>query len=1085
MNTGSGISKPILFLGTAAVVLSLLFLWFGLRRGQPEPAVAQPEVVAEPPTSASETPVDAPTTAPVARLDGALPPVIPISLGSIITPAENDQWDKSAVFRVMPRGTQYFGGIEFWMEGAIQLQSKSSLDEKKQYREKIVVPLAQTNFVERAIEIVQRGSNVGSVYLLGATRYAGEGECAVASLIWRYGDGSTRRTPIQFENHVRDWIRLPYETPSYLPYAFSKVAWYTSITNQPGRIVRLYRFAYPNPEPTKTVRQLEFASAMAAPNLFIVGLTLDPLKLGERPDDSPNLEPTDPWPPSQLDVFAQSSEGQPIPNANLRVVIQQAGGKTPTRMDRTVKTDANGYAKINYPPLTDIERLDIGASHDDYGAKKMVWETKAGDVVPASFVLKLGSGIGIGGTVVDSGDNPIVDAKVQLSRFWTGGEEMNKRGEQSDFASRTFTTDSQGRWQAKGVPTDLLNRISVSASHPDYVSTRLTVSANAAEEAKLREGTHRIVLQQGLLVPGRVVDDQDKPISEARVWAGMVNYTGTQDTKTDAQGRFAFRNLKEGEMQFSVLAKGRKPESKKLIIKQGMAEIVFKLGPGQVIRGIVKNETSEPVSGVRVALESPSGGVSQDYQFETTTDDGGRFEWDGAPDEARNFCFLKTGYEAKRRQTLKLDVENVITLRKGRKVQGWVLDAQTEKPISKFRVGTGRSYSSVESFYPDYPGMKTIADANGTFSLELNEEETSGIKAVADDYAEQIEKLPDAQNGVVEVVLRLKPSASLRGVVIAEGVPVPGATVTLTTGNRPGGGVSFRNGRFDDYGRGQVVTTDAAGEFVLPSPPETGTVLAVAESGFGSAPIQQVRDSGRLVLQAFGRIEGTFKIAGQPVAGQEFLFSMMNVGISFDFAGYKATTDEAGHFAISKVPPGEGQIVRLVKTSGNSWMHSHNTDVMVEPGETTQVALGDTGAVLKGHVSFETPPGEDEGLTISGTLSTPMPERPPNFSTPEAARAFYDSPEWKEKMKQRKNYSVSVNAGGLLTMDSIPPGNYTLSLTASKTGSRPWEDPPVAQGSVNVVVPESASPFSPIAIEEIILKPTPKPSVGNSKSRSP
>jgi uncharacterized GH25 family protein len=1078
VKTGSGISRPILFLGTAAVVLALFLLWFGLRRNKPTPAAAEPEVVADASSSANETPAAVSPTlpTPVVRTDGEMPPVIPISLSGIITQAENDQWDKSAVFRVMPRGTQSFGGIEFWVEGALQLQSKSSLDEKKQYREKIVVPLAQTNFVGGGIEIVQSGSNVGSVYLLGATRYTGEGECTVASLVWRYLDGTTRRTPIQFENHVRDWIRMPYETPSYLPYAFSKVAWYTSITNQAGRVVRLYRFAYANPEPAKTVRQLELASAMASPNLFLVGLSLDPLKLGERPDDSPNLEPTDPWPPSQLDVFVQNSEGQPIPHANLRVVIQPVGGKSQTRMDRTVKADANGYARVNYPPIMEVERLDIGASHDDCGARKMVWETKAGDIIPASFVIKLGGGIGIGGTVVDSSDNPIVDAKVQLSRFWTGGEEMNKRGEQSDFSSRTLATDSQGRWQAKGVPADLLNRISVSASHPDYVSTRLTVSENATVETKLRDGTHRIVLQQGLLVPGRVTDDQDNPISDARVWAGMANFSGTQDTKTDAQGQFTFRNLKEGEMQFSVLAKGRKPESKKIIIKQGMAEIRFRLGPGQVVRGLVKNETGEPVPGVRVALESPSGGVSQDYQFETTTDDGGRFEWDGAPDEARNFCFLKTGYEAKRRQTLKLDGENVITLRKGRKVQGWVLDAQTEKPIAKFRVGTARSYNS-DSFYPDYPGMKTIADVNGAFSFELNEEETSGIKAVADDYAEQVEKLPEAQNGVVQVVLRLKPSASLRGVVTAEGVPVPGATVALTTGNGPTGGVSFRNGRFEDFGRGKVVTTDAAGEFVISSPSETGTVLAVAEYGFASAPIQQVRESGRLALQAFGRIEGTFKVAGQPVAGQEFLFSMMNVGISFDFAGYKATTDEAGRFIINKVPPGAGQVVRLVKTSGNSWMHSHNTDVAVEPGQTTHIALGDTGAVLKGHVSFETPPGEGESLTISGNLSTSMPERPPNFATAEEARAFFDSPEWKEKMKQRKNYSVSVNADGTLALDSIPPGNYTLSLNASKTGSRPWENPTVAQGSINVVVPENASPLSPIAIEEIVLKPTPKPGV--------
>jgi hypothetical protein len=50
----------------------------------------------------------------------------------------------------------------------------------------------------------------------------------------------------------------------------------------------------------------------------------------------------------------------------------------------------------------------------------------------------------------------------------------------------------------------------------------------------------------------------------------------------------------------------------------------------------------------------------------------------------------KQGYESKRGQTLKTGEENIITLQKGRKVQAWVVDADTEKPITKFRAGVGR-----------------------------------------------------------------------------------------------------------------------------------------------------------------------------------------------------------------------------------------------------------------------------------------------------------------------------------------------------------------------------------------------------------
>ena len=231
---------------------------------------------------------------------GELPPVVPISLAGLLVPTENDQWDKSSIFKVMPRGKQVFGGIEFWLEGMIQLQSSAAKEDNQSYRQTVVVPLSQTNTTAAGVQIVQRGSNVAAAHLLGATRYGGEGECSLAQVVWRYADGSARTTHVLFQNHVRDWIRLPYETPAYLPYAFSKVVWRAPVPGQEGRWVRLYRFSYENPEPGRVVQQLELVSGMRTPNLFVLALTLDPVRLGERPDDSPiSSRPTRAWCPNR------------------------------------------------------------------------------------------------------------------------------------------------------------------------------------------------------------------------------------------------------------------------------------------------------------------------------------------------------------------------------------------------------------------------------------------------------------------------------------------------------------------------------------------------------------------------------------------------------------------------------------------------------------------------------------------------------------------------------------------------------------------------------------------------------------------
>ena len=1012
---------------------------------------------------------------PSATGTGGLPPVVPISLAPVFVPPENDQWSSGKEFLAMPRGVQQFGGIEFWLEGVVELQSTRTQEDKQSFREKIAVPLALTNAAGAQIQIVQRGSNVASVHLLGATRYAGEADSPVADLVWRYTDGSSRRSPVLFRNHVRNWVRDPYEMPAVLPYAFSKVVWRAEHPTGPGRALRLYRFSYANPAPQKVVRQLELASTMNSPSLFVVGLTLDPLKLGERPDDSPNLEPTDAAAPSVIELTVQDSQGLAVPGAKVRVFCQQVNGKPPQRITNEVKTDRNGFYRIIYPPTADLEQLEITASQDDYSSRKMVWMPSAGDVIPPSYTLKLGGGVTIGGTVVDSLDQPLAGAKISLHRFWKGGEEMNKKGEQADFASRSVTTDAQGFWQARGLPATLLDHIGFNVEHADYPSTNFTAGSNPSIEQQLCALTFKVVLQAGLEVRGRVTDEAGVAIVGATVWAGSRYARERQEQKTDAAGRFSFRKITEGDVQFSVVAKGRKPAVKPVKVKLGMGEISFKLTRGQVIRGLVRNQAGEPLSDARIALESYFGGVAETYEFNATTGVDGRFEWDGAPDEPQQFYFWKTSYEQKRQQRLKVDEENIVTLRKSRQVKGWVLDAETEKPITKFRIEVGSGLDTA-TFYADHPGMKAFANENGMFTTELDEEIQSSIKAEAEDYAGKVEPLPPAQDGMVQVTLRLKPSAALRALAVTPGgETVPGATVAFASGKPGNLGVGLKNGRLIDYGPpSKTVVSDASGQFTLPSPPETGLVVGAAEIGFGTATIQQVRESGRLVLQPFGVIEGMFKIGGQPGAGQEFVFSLGNLGIMADFDSYKTATDAEGRFKLERIPPGPGQIVRLVRTSIRSWAHSHATDVLVEPGKTTQVTLGDSGAVLQAHVRVETPPAESVALTISGRLTTQMPT-PPSFTSPAEAQAFFNSPEWKERTEQTKHFAVNVNADGSFALDSIPPGTYTLTLTAANPGTQPWEQQPVAESKTTVTIPEHPNPLTPISLGEIILKPPPKP----------
>jgi hypothetical protein len=370
--------------------------------------------------------------------------------------------------------------------------------------------------------------------------------------------------------------------------------------------------------------------------------------------------------------------------------------------------------------------------------------------------------------------------------------------------------------------------------------------------------------------------------------------------------------------------------------------------------------------------------------------------------------------------------------------------------------------------------MKEFSDPNGVFTLTVSDEQSNAVQGESDDYAAKIEKLPAAEDGVVKVTLRLKPSPALRGILVdAQGAPVAGGTVALTKGGDWGGStVGLRNGRLNSWDQGsKVVTTDASGNFKLQSPPESGgIVVGAAVAGFSSAPVDQVRSSGRLMLQGFGRIEGSIKVAGVPTPGQDFTFNIANIGVSYQSDGF-AESDEQGKFTFEKLPAGEGTVVRLIKMTENSWRHSHNTSVTIEPGKTTKVSFGEDGAVIKGRLHLETQPAEGEKLTFDGMLMTKMPPLNLTAMSQEEVQAFYRSSKWKERQKQTKHYGVTIAADGSFSMDSIPPGEYTLNVSANKPGEDRWNNKPVATGTTTVTVPESSTPYSPVFVPDIFLKP--------------
>ena len=527
-------------------------------------------------------------------------------------------------------------------------------------------------------------------------------------------------------------------------------------------------------------------------------------------------------------------------------------------------------------------------------------------------------------------------------------------------------------------------------------------------------------------------------------------------------------------MDFSASAEGYAPDYKAYETGTATNELVIQLAKGSVIRGLVQDESQQPIEGVYVSLSGSPPDPSYDrYEFSTKSDGEGRFEWRSAPNTPMPFYFGKTGFQQKRGVRLKPGEENIVTLRANRKIQGQVVDAETEKSVTQFTAAIGHSYGE-NQFSSDSQSAKEFKNEQGLFTLDAHDETENAVQVSATGYAEQTQTFSARTDGEINLIFKLKPSLTLTGMVVtSQGQPVAGAKVGLIDGHPGGRTVQFTKGQLrSENSRTKLVNTDASGGFVIPSPPEGASVVAANGTGFAAATVAELKVSGTLVLTSFGRVEGTLYVGSATGAGQELFLSSQGSGLYFDFESMKQSTDAQGNFAFENVPAGTFNIVRLVKTSPRSWRHSHSTSVTVVAGQTTQIALGGIDATLHAQARFETALTESD-YRLTAELSSP-PLRVPDRLSPEERKAYMNSPEWKERISNHKNYAAVVNQDGTVILDAIAPGSYILKVTAHKSDADDFQAQPIAKGEVSVTVPPGSVPSAPISIGEVLLKSTKK-----------
>jgi RNA polymerase sigma factor (sigma-70 family) len=443
------------------------------------------------------------------------------------------------------------------------------------------------------------------------------------------------------------------------------------------------------------------------------------------------------------------SRGKPLPGVRLTLVT----GTVPT-FERT--SDYNGTIAFDYPSLGP-NRAHVDARKDGFLPTR-VWVRHPGEEeeFPPSFTLKMVPAARIGGLVKEEDGQPVLGAKVWLAISGPSDEPQNRAGIRTEEA----LTDAEGRWSCPGVPPGYNDaRLSmIRISHPNFQTCEL--HGDELTNAIGPEGM--VVLHQGIVVTGRVVDREGHPVRGARVGTGSDRFgSDPQIVETDGDGRFRLGHLRPRETVITVQAKGHGPERIELDARAGFRSVELKLDAPRTIQGRVVDRDGRPLPGIQVTLAYWRRLHTLDWNAETRTD--GRFRWDNAPREEVWLNAFGNGFIGVQNHVVPAtETETVIKMAKTLTVTGTVIDYRTRKPIESFRLTPGTESEDGSHTYWDKSRSKR--QQAGHYEFRFKEPAGNGhlMRIEAEGYSLAISRRIADAEGEARIDFELVPAAQPR-----------------------------------------------------------------------------------------------------------------------------------------------------------------------------------------------------------------------------------------------------------------------------------------------------------------------------------
>ena len=747
--------------------------------------------------------------------------------------------------------------------------------------------------------------------------------------------------------------------------------------------------------------------------------------------------------PGLLLTFVTKDAGDPVPQ--VKVLYRGYEGSRFTSAEFTAS--ASGEARIRVVPGT--TQLELTSISEGFADTRLTWDTTKGDRIPEQRQVRLERAILIGGTVLDPDGRPAPGAIVSWNR--RGRSSMQTSDESHEFISISTTADERGQWRLQRIAAAMFPLISGRATHTEFQPSEdaghpwKSVADRDAFERELLNLKHVFRLRTASALEGMVSDEGGTPIAGARVRVGPRSMTGSRETRTDSDGRFTLLGGPTGSTVLTAEADGFAPKTLPVTLTERKDLVRIALAKGVPLRIRVMDTDGAPVPNAHIWLNTFPGSVSGEPQsgskvqasFTGQSDAEGRAVWENAPGGTHEFDIAATGFLRKNGVLVPADdQEHDIVMKPALVLQGTVIDADTGRPIPRFRLAQGwpsidlRSgrtniqVSGIDRFSPNY--------SEGRFHQVLEKELIVGladqklmVRIEADGYQPFISRTIGYDEGVVTLDVSLQRTETLEVTVVdVAGRPAPGALVGLVT---PGAVMHLGPDGLaqpDNGGLNVILHADEDGRVKLQKDTTVERIVAAGSRGtlgFSEISWAQLQSDAVLTLLPWGRIQG--RVLGTPgkLAGKVVVLGDRNeeqVSFALDFT---TQTDPEGRFEFAKVPAGSIRVEqRIVEQSGTMSVgyESRSVVLTVKPDETKEVTLGGSTRVT-GHL---TPPAgfklqPDYVWTVCLLGAGPSTEPSGSFSGRPATLG---------PGRRARILPAVVEGTGAFVIDAVESGTYQL-----------------------------------------------------------